>query len=64
LAAAQPLEEQMSGGLPVPPLGRRVSELLDIQEQLGVEMLSSLDEHWPDWVDDLAHETWTEVGGW
>jgi hypothetical protein len=56
--------EQTSGGSPVPVLGRRVSELLDIQEQLGAEMLDSLDERWPDWVDDLAHETWIEVGGW
>jgi hypothetical protein len=55
---------QISGALPVPALDRRVSELLDIQEQLGGEMLDSLDERWPDWMDDLAHETWTEVGGW
>ncbi len=45
-------------------LDRRVSELLDIQEQLGVEVLDSLDERFPDWLDDLAHDTWTEVGGW
>jgi hypothetical protein len=56
--------EQISGGSSVPVLGRRVSELLDIQEQLGAELLESLDERWPDWVDDLANETWNEVGGW
>lgn len=55
---------QAAGGAPVASLGRRVSEVLDIQEQLGAEMLASLDDRWPDWVDDLAHETWTEVGGW
>ncbi len=61
---AHRVTEQMSGRSPLPTLGRRVSELLDIQEQLGGEMLDSLDERWPDWLDDLAHETWTEVGGW
>ncbi len=61
---AQRVGAQAEGGPSVTALGRRVSELLDIQEQLGAEMLASLDNCWPDWVDDLAHETWNEVGGW
>lgn len=61
---AQRVADQSLGGSPVPVLNRRVSELLDIQEQLGVEVLDSLDEGWPDWADDLADETWREVGGW
>jgi hypothetical protein len=60
---AQRVADQSKGG-PVPELSRRVSELLDMQEQIGVEMLDSLDDGWPDWVDDLADETWREVGGW
>lgn len=61
---AQRVADQSSCGSPVPVLSRRVSELLDIQEQLGVEVLDSLDDGWPDWIDDIAHETWLEVGGW
>lgn len=48
----------------VPVLSRRVSELLDLQEQLGIDVLDNLDEGWPDWSDDLAEATWFEVGGW
>lgn len=61
---AQRVGDQTTGGKVVPELGRRVSELLDLQEQLGIEVLDSLDEDWPDWSDDLADETWKEVGGW
>ena len=61
---AKRVADQSLGGSPVPDLDRRVSELLDIQEQLGKEVLDSLDEDWPDWADDLADETWREVGGW
>lgn len=53
-----------SSGAHVPVLDRRISELLDIQEQLGLEVLDNLDDRWPDWVDDVANETWHEVGGW
>jgi hypothetical protein len=61
---AKRVADQAAGGGPVPVLSRRVSELLDIQEQLGVEVLDSLDDQWPDWADNLADETWKEVGGW
>ena len=61
---AQRVAGQALGGSPLPVLGRRVSELLDIQEQLGIEVLDSLDDGWPDWIDDLAYDTWLEVGGW
>ena len=61
---AQRVGNLTAGGTAVPKLGRRVSELLDLQEQLGVEVLDSLDEGWPDWADDLANDTWNEVGGW
>jgi hypothetical protein len=61
---AKRVAEQTAGAPTVPALGRWVSELLDIQEQIGVEVLDSLDDHSPDWTDDLAEETWNEVGGW
>jgi len=41
-----------------------VSEVLDIQEQIGTEMFDYLDETQTDWLDDLAQATWDEVGGW
>ena len=36
----------------------------DLQEQIGSIVLDYLDEHFPDWVNDIAEETWQEVGGW
>ncbi|MBM4031541.1 MAG: hypothetical protein FJ291_07105 [Planctomycetes bacterium] len=61
---AQRLADQSEGRAPAVALDRRVSELLDVQEQIGVDVLDSLDELSPDWLDDLAQETWNEVGGW
>lgn len=61
---AKRVADQTSAPSTVPPLDRRVSELLDIQEQIGVEVLDILDDKWPDWAEDMAEETWKEVGGW
>lgn len=61
---AQRVADQSAGRAPAMVLNRRVSELLDVQEQLGIDVLDSLDESWPDWLDDIAQETWNEVGGW
>jgi hypothetical protein len=36
----------------------------DAQEQIGADLQAFLDEHFPDWVDDVAEETWREIGGW
>ena len=47
-----------------PAVGRRLSEILDVQEQVGADIAAWLDDDFPDWVDDLAEETWNEVGGW
>jgi hypothetical protein len=41
-----------------------VSEILDIQEQIGAEMFDYLDDVQLDWLDELAESTWHEVGGW
>jgi hypothetical protein len=39
-------------------------EVVDLQEQIGTEMFDYLDDLHVDWVDELADETWKEVGGW
>ena len=41
-----------------------MAEVVDMQEQIGAEMLDYLDETHLDWLDDLAERTWAEVGGW
>jgi len=43
---------------------RRVAEIIDIQEEIGAQMLDYLDELQADWLDELAELTWKEVGGW
>lgn len=37
---------------------------IDLQEQIGIDVIDYLDEHYPEWIDDVAEETWREVGGW
>lgn len=37
---------------------------IDLQEQIGSEVLDYLDEYFPDWIDETAEQTWQEVGGW
>jgi hypothetical protein len=47
------------------PLGIRAAKAaIDLQEQIGLNVLDYLDEQFPDWIDDIAEETWQEVGGW
>jgi hypothetical protein len=46
------------------PIARRAKEVVEMQEQIGKDMLDSIEEQYPDWVNDLAQEVWTEVGGW
>jgi hypothetical protein len=43
---------------------RRVAEVMDIQEQIGAQMLDYLDETQADWLNELAELTWKEVGRW
>jgi len=47
-----------------PSILRYAKEAMDIQEQIGANVLDYLDEHFPEWIDELADETWHEVGGW
>ena len=48
----------------VASVARRAKEVIEMQEQIGHDILDSIEEQYPDWVDDLAQEVWTEVGGW
>ena len=36
---------------------------MEIQEQIGTDVLDQLGEVYPDWIDEPAETTWTEVGG-
>ena len=43
---------------------RSAKASLDLQEQIGLEIMDSLDEQFPEWLDEVAEETWEEIGGW
>jgi hypothetical protein len=43
---------------------RACRAVVDAQEQIGPDVQAFLDEHFPDWLDDVADEVWREVGGW
>ncbi len=45
-------------------VSRRAREIMDMQEQIGPEVLDSIEEQYPDWVNDLAQSVWDDVGGW
>jgi hypothetical protein len=52
-------------GMMVPAsVSRRAKEIIDMQEQIGQEMLDCIEEQHPDWVNDLAQDVWDKVGGW
>jgi hypothetical protein len=43
---------------------RIAKEVVDIQEQIGPLVIDYLDEVYPDWIDNLAEDTWHASGGW
>ena len=47
-----------------PRATRRAREVLAMQDALGVSVSDYLAEIDPDWIDEIANETWNEVGGW
>jgi hypothetical protein len=51
---------------PVVPfsVSRRAKEIIDMQEQIGHDVLDCIEEQYPDWVNDLAQDVWDKVGGW
>lgn len=38
--------------------------VIDAQEQIGADIQDFLENKYPDWVDDIAEDTWREIGGW
>jgi hypothetical protein len=38
--------------------------VLEVQESIGLEVADHLSDTHPDWIDDIATETWNELGGW
>jgi hypothetical protein len=47
-----------------PKATRRVQEVLAMQDTFGSTVSDYLAEINPDWIDEIANETWNEVGGW
>lgn len=45
-------------------VSRRAKEIIDMQEQIGHDVLDSIEEQYPDWVNELAQDVWDSVGGW
>jgi hypothetical protein len=35
--------------------------VVDVQEQIGSDVLQCLDDRYPDWLDEVAEETWREI---
>jgi hypothetical protein len=52
-------------GVPNNGAAKRASRaVVDAQEQIGADVQDFLDERYPDWLDDVAEESWREIGGW
>lgn len=47
-----------------PRANQHAAEVIEAQEQIGADVLNWLGELFPDWIDELAETTWSEVGGW
>ena len=47
-----------------PSANRHAGEVLDIQEEIGMDVIDYLADAYPDWVDEIANDTWHKVGGW
>lgn len=45
-------------------VSRRAREIMDMQEQIGPEVLDCIEDACPDWVNNLAQSVWDKVGGW
>jgi hypothetical protein len=45
-------------------VSRKAKEVIEMQEQMGQDILDNIEEQFPDWVNDLAQEVWTDIGGW
>jgi hypothetical protein len=47
-----------------PDATRYAKSVLDVQETIGLDVSDYLADTEPDWIDDVANDTWCELGGW
>jgi hypothetical protein len=47
-----------------PSARKHAHSIAAIQDEIGADVIDCLAEHCPDWVDEVANDTWAEVGGW
>jgi hypothetical protein len=47
-----------------PSAGKHARSIAAIQEEIGADVMDCLAERHPDWIDEIANDTWYEVGGW
>ena len=47
-----------------PNAKRYAKSVLDVQETIGADVTDYLADTEPDWIDEVANETWHELGGW
>lgn len=54
-----------AGGRLIPEsVERQAKELIDLQEQVGRDVLDGIEEECPDWINHVAEALWVENGGW
>jgi len=53
-----------TGSVSPASLARQAKEVIDLQEQVGRDVLDCLEDACPDWENDLAQQMWDEIGGW
>jgi hypothetical protein len=41
-----------------------VAYIVDIQKEIGSDVLGFVEEQWPDWLDEAAELMWEEMSGW
>ncbi len=47
-----------------PSAGKHARSIAAVQEEIGADVMECLAERHPDWIDEIANDTWCEVGGW
>ena len=47
-----------------PSAGKHARSIAAIQDEIGADVIDCLADRHPDWIDEIANDTWEEVGGW
>jgi hypothetical protein len=42
-------------------VSRRAKEIVDMQEQIGHDVMDYIEAEYPDWVNELAQSAWTRL---